>query len=453
MNQGFEELSEEDLEPTTTLPPRWYLRWKAFTLTKTAWLLQSALIGGLVTTVFAIGFNILPFFLLIPSAALLTLLLFFSFRSYHELKEQVETLSREVVQTSEQYQVLTTNLAAAIIIRDGTGNLLFCSPYTEVLTGYSRQEIYQQGDAIFNQIIHEDDQELYRRAQKVAAYGEAFQYRFRFFHKSGLEMWAESRTVPILDDAGVVTSSLSVLIDITGTALYQKQVEEMNKDSQDFSYMISHDLKAPIATIKGMLNVLQEENGAMLGPDASEAVIHIENATRRLDQLVNAVLEYSRISNTGAEREPISLSKVLKDITTDFGPALKAHQAIFNISPNQPEVLGEELRIYQIFSNLVGNAIKYSSNERTLTIAITTTSSPGSRWVTVSVKDNGIGIPSEKQSAVFRPFYRAHRDYPEGAGVGLACVKKMVEKLGGEISLTSEANVGSEFTIKFVRAG
>ena len=452
MTQSFEELSEEELIQPTPIPPRWYLRWKAFTLTKTAWLLQSALIGGLITIIFAIGFKILPLFLLIPSSALLALLLFFSFRAYHELKEQVETLSREVVQTSEQYQVLTNNLAAAIIIRDGTGNPLFCSPYSEVLTGYSRQEIYEQGDAIFSQIIHEDDQELYRRAQKVAAYGEAFQYRFRFFHKSGIEMWAESRTVPILDDSGVVTSSLSVLIDITGTALYQKQVEEMNKDSQDFSYMISHDLKAPIATIKGMLNILQEDKGALIGADANEAVVHIENATRRLDQLVSAVLEYSRISNTGAEKEPVNLSKVLKDITTDFGPALKAHNVSFIISANQPSVIGEELRIYQIFSNLVGNAIKYRATERALTIEINTISSPSSRWITVTVKDNGIGIPAEKQSAVFRPFYRAHRDHTEGAGVGLACVKKMVEKLGGEISLKSQPNIGSEFTIKFVRA-
>lgn len=447
----LDELTEEDINPPVRTPPRWYLRWKAFTLTQTAWHLQSALIGGLITVLFAIGFKILPLFLLIPSIALMAVLLVFAFRSFHELKEQVETLSREVVQTSEQYQALTNNLAAAIIIRDGTGNLLFCSPYTEVLTGYSRQEIYDQGDTIFSQIIHEDDRELYRRAQKVAAYGEAFQYRFRFFHKSGIEMWAESRTVPILDDSGVVTSSLSVLIDITGTALYQKQVEEMNQDSQDFSYMISHDLKAPIATIKGMLNILHEEDGNRLGSDASEAIAHIENATKRLDQLVSAVLEYSRISNTGTEREPISLTKVLNDITTDFGPALRSQGGTLTIAQELPAVLGEELRVYQIFSNLIGNAIKYRAQGRNLFIEIIATGSPGSRWATITVKDNGIGIPLEKQSAVFRPFFRAHRDHTEGAGVGLACVKKMVEKLGGEISLVSEPDKGSEFTIKFVR--
>src|SRR5699024_4659717 len=137
----------------------------------------------------------------IPLSLGLCAMIFLHFRAMNELRVQVHTLSNEVVDTSEQYQVLTNNIAAAIIIRDRANNLLFCSPFIEVLTGYSRQEIYEQGEELLTRIIHEDDREIYRRAQKVTAYGEAFQYRMRFFHKSGLEMWTESRTVPILDEA------------------------------------------------------------------------------------------------------------------------------------------------------------------------------------------------------------------------------------------------------------
>ncbi len=451
MNEQLADFAETEERPHKPYPKR-LLALRAFALSEKAPLLGALFAAMLLTGIACVSFGFVRPAFAMPLTLPLFLLLFLTYRKIVEMRDQADHLSREVVHTSEQYQILTTNLAAAIIIRDGTGNLLFCSPFTEVLTGYSRQEIYDQGEDLFAKIIHEDDRELYRRAQKVTAYGEAFQYRLRLFHKSGIEMWAESRTVPILDETGVVTSSLSVLIDITGTALYQKQVEEMNRDMQDFSYMISHDLKAPIATIKGMLTVLQEEQNKISSVDSQEAIAHIDNATKRLELLVGAVLEYSRLSNTTTEREPTTLASIFKEISTDFGPALKAVGGTLLLPEQSVTILGDHLRVYQIFSNLVGNAIKYRDSQRTLKIEISISTAHASRWVTVSVKDNGIGIPAEKQNDVFRPFYRAHAAHAEGAGVGLASVKKIAEKLGGQISLASTVGSGTEFTIKFLRA-
>jgi PAS domain S-box-containing protein len=428
------------------------LRIRAFLLSKKATAIHFILTIATFIALINIGLGLAATYLLLPLLSILAVLFFFQIRKINQLNNQVDSLSHEVALSSEQYQTLTNNIAAAIIIRDATNNLIFCSPFIEILTGYSRQEIYEQGDDIFLQIIHEDDRELYKRAQKVTAYGEAFQYRMRFYHKSGLEMWAESRTVPILNDNGTVTSSLSVLIDITGTALYQRQVEEMNRDMQDFSYMISHDLKAPLATIKGMLTVLQEESPQSLSSDSKEALVHIENAAKRLELLIGAVLEYSRISNTQAEREPTNLTNVLNDIATDFSVQLKSIGSELVLPDESIQILGEQLRVYQIFSNLIGNAIKYRDEKRHLKIEISILPSHTSRWVTVIVKDTGIGIPVDKQAAVFRPFFRAHSTKAEGAGVGLACVKKIIEKLGGQITLKSTAGEGSEFTIKFLKA-
>src|SRR5690606_24163215 len=120
-------------------------------------------------------------------------------------------------------------------------------------------EIYSSQSDFFISIAHEDDKQNIERALKVASCGEAFQYRFRYYHKTGILMWAETRTVPVLNNSGEVEASLSITLDVTGSVLYQKQVEEKNRDLLDFTYMISHDLKSPIYTVKGMHGVLCEE--------------------------------------------------------------------------------------------------------------------------------------------------------------------------------------------------
>jgi signal transduction histidine kinase len=265
-------------------------------------------------------------------------------------------------------------------------------------------------------------------------------------------MWAESRTVPILDEAGAVTSSLSVLIDITGTARYQKQVEEMSQDAQDFAYMVSHDLKAPLATLKGMLTILQEEQQSPSSAGSQEALGHMERATKRLETLIQGVLDYSRVNGPTVESEPLTLHTIFRDIQKDFEPSLKSASAYFDAHDGGLSIVGDPLRAYQIFSNLVSNALKYRDPIKPQRIAIRASHSAGSRWVQVTVSDTGLGIPADKLHSIFRPFVRIHTQGTEGAGVGLACVKKMIEKLGGEVSVTSTLGLGTEFTLKFVKA-
>lgn len=364
--------------------------------------------------------------------------------------EKLQAIIRERNQAIEQYETLANNVAAALLVRDSAGRLVFCSPYTEVLTGYSRKEIYELGDDFFHQVIHEEDRPIYHRALKVSAYGEAFQFRCRFFHRTGLQMWAETRTVPILDQHGVVISSLSIMLDITSTALHQKQAEEVNQDLHDFTYMVSHDLKAPIATIKGMMNLLQEEGRVVMNPECQEALDYIGTATVRLEQLVASVVEYARVSTTAPEREVVQLDDVMHDLENDFTHQLSAVGGTLEIAPNLPAILGERIRIYQIFSNLVSNSIKYCSPDRPLVIRITQGPAHSRRNIALRVSDNGIGIPEGKRELAFRPFARLHPDHAEGSGIGLACVKKLTEKLGGEIRITKGDDDGTSFELLFM---
>lgn len=368
------------------------------------------------------------------------------------LEERLRALEEQHTALQSRHTTLTENLAAAVVLRDASHRIVYCSPYTEVLTGYATRDILSASGDFFESIVPESDRERYQRAFRIGALGEAFQVRHRLIHHSGLEMWVETRTVPIFDAQGELIQSLSVTIDVTGAVRYQRQVEEKNRDLQDFAYMVSHDLKGPLATVKGMLHVLEEDIKAQLPPqslpsDVNDTLTHIRSATVRLEQLVAGVLEYSKIGAKDEVSESIDLSAVLRELTQHLSPTLHSLGAELSLPSELPTVVGEHVWLYQIFSNLLGNAIKYRDPARPLRIEVTARMGVLAREVVVAVKDNGLGIPKDKLDDIFRPFHRAHGKQIEGTGIGLASVKRMLEKCGGAVRVESETGVGSTFFV------
>ena len=372
-------------------------------------------------------------------------------RSAHRFEAELREREEDLIQTStlatERYKLLTTNLAAAVIVRDHGGRILYCSPYTEILTGYPVSEMQEGESDFFESIVHDEDLSKYTRSLQVIKHGEPFQFRYRFWHKTGLLMWAESRTVPILDDDGSVISSLSITLDVTGNVRYQRQVEEKNKELQDFTYMVSHDLKSPIFTLKGMLGILLEELGGPPKPELAEPLEHMQRALHRLEQLVTSVLEYSRASSFEPKHERVELSGLVREVLEDFKPQLSSCGGTVTVAEELPAVLGDNLKLVQIFSNLIGNAIKYRSPDRPLSISVSAKPSGDPRVVHIVVTDNGFGVPPDKLDLIFRPFQRLHGKEIEGSGIGLACVRKLIERLGGEIVCESDGSSGSAFIL------
>ncbi|NDC37346.1 MAG: PAS domain S-box protein [Proteobacteria bacterium] len=358
-----------------------------------------------------------------------------------------EELRQTSAIASERYKLLTENLAAAVIVRGQTGNIVYCSPYTEILTGYPVQDMYADNRDFFEHIVHEDDRSKYTRSLQVTRHGEPFQFRYRFWHKTGLLMWAESRTVPILDEDGTVISSLSITLDVTGNVRYQRQVEEKNEELQDFTYMVSHDLKSPIFTLKGMLGILLEELGTEPRAEVAEPLDHMSRALRRLEQLVTSVLEYSRASSFESRHERIDFAQLLPEVLEDFKPHLATCSGAVTISGTLPVVIGDSLRLTQVFSNLLSNSIKYRNPNRPLQIRIEGRVSSDPKLASLAFSDNGLGIPPDKHELIFRPFHRLHGAEIEGSGIGLACVKKLLERLGGSISVESDGRSGSTFVV------
>ena len=375
-------------------------------------------------------------------------------RQLCNMRIEKERLALRFEKLSACHSLVTTNIAASVIIRHVSGEILFCSAYTEVLSGYPTEEVGLRSDFL-ESICLEEDRPRYIRARQVCELGEDSLVRYQVRHRSGIKLWLETRMVPVMDSQGEVESILTVTIDVTAAVTHQRQIEEKNRDLSDFAYMVSHDLKAPIFTIKGMVSALKEDYGEKLGADGTGLLQYIEDAAKRLETLVSSVIEYSALSKKQGRETEVSLNAVLADVMRDQAQLIQDAQAKIRIEADMPSVRGEPIRIYQIFANLLNNALKYRAVDRPLEILIRCLprgDASRSELLTFEVKDNGLGIPESKLDDIFRPYQRAHTNSAhaqevEGNGIGLACVKKIVERLGGSVSVKSNEGIGSSFSV------
>ena len=288
-------------------------------------------------------------------------------------QQQHDNEKRELLlrleQTSQHAELISNNVAASILLSNLAGDISYCSPFTEVLTGYSVEEISKGGMEFVRGLVVEDDRERFDRAYRVSELGEDNKVQYRLEHANGLHLWVETRLVPIADSGGEVTGVMSLSIDVTALIQNQKLVNQQNHDLRDFTYMVSHDLKAPVFTIKGMVSILQEECGASLSTEAQNALSYINEGAGRLERLISSVVEYSSLSFRDFADGEVALDQVIEQVLRDLAQQIRESGAQIRVVSPLPTVRGDSLRIYQVFSNLLGNALKFRDPQRIAQIA------------------------------------------------------------------------------------
>jgi len=227
------------------------------------------------------------------------------------LSESAQACKQAELDSQTRYKILTENVAAAVLLHQADGTILWGSPFTEVLTGFSLSEIYNARESFLLGQVHEDDKRLVEKSLSIVTTGEPFQYRYRFYHKSGMILWLETRTVPIYDNSLNDYIALSITLDVTASVLSQLQIEERNRDLNEFTYMVSHDLKNPINTIKGMIGLIQAEPSIRDNRVLEQAASYIATAALRLQDLTDGVLALARVSASERTLEPVDLNQVV----------------------------------------------------------------------------------------------------------------------------------------------
>lgn len=223
---------------------------------------------------------------------------------------------------------------------------------------------------------------------------------------------------------------------------YYAALKFSNESLEQFAYAASHDLQEPIRSISLISGLIRKEYGESLDSEGQEYLDHLLDATRRMRELVNGILEYSRISNASEPSEDkIDTNEVVAAALENLHGIIAETEADVTCE-NLPPVVGNRLQLTQVFQNLVGNAIKYRADFPPR-VHISARRSGG--VLRFCVQDNGIGIPRQYHAQIFGIFKQLNRGAQGGAGVGLAITKRIVERHGGAIWVESEPGAGSAF--------
>jgi signal transduction histidine kinase len=238
-----------------------------------------------------------------------------------------------------------------------------------------------------------------------------------------------------------------------------------NEEIQRFAYIVSHDLRAPLVNVMGFTSELEaganllrdhftapvpNEEGLNAAKQAAtedlpEAVRFIRSSTARMDGLINTILKLSREGRRDLTPGRVDLAALLENATLSLQHQIESKGASVEIGEGLPSVVSDRLALEQVFGNLLDNAVKYLAKDRPGRIEVTGEQTGGRVRITVS--DNGRGIAAQDHERVFELFRRAGAQDTTGEGVGLAHVRALVRRLGGDVSVTSRLGVGSSFTV------
>jgi signal transduction histidine kinase len=229
------------------------------------------------------------------------------------------------------------------------------------------------------------------------------------------------------------------------------QLESANKELEDFSYSVSHDLRAPLRAISGFAQIIARRHRANLNDEGRHYVDNIVQAGAHMGKLIDDLLLYARIGRKAVRHDPVELRGLMLQVTESLAPRVTEIGAELSLPESLPAVNGDQTLLSEIFINLLDNALTYRRRDVPLRVAVSCQRHDG--YSTISVSDNGIGIPSEYHQKIFNVFQRLHNEdeYP-GTGIGLAIVKKSVELLGGQVWVESVVGEGSSFHVKLQRS-
>mgnify|MGYP003811054263 CR=1 FL=1 len=225
------------------------------------------------------------------------------------------------------------------------------------------------------------------------------------------------------------------------------KLQRTNKQLDEFVYVVSHDLKAPLRGLSSLASFLEEELGDKPRQEAIDILNMMKSRTSRLQGLIDGILHYSRMGNVTDTKETFSTKELVVSIIDLLSPPPNFR---FEVSDHLPEIHAERIKLHEVFQNLISNSIKYNTKENAI-IKIEHQDYP--THFEFSVTDNGIGIKEEHLVKIFGIFQTlVPKDKVESTGIGLTIVKKIVEQQGGEVIVTSKIGEGSCFKFTWMKS-
>lgn len=381
---------------------------------------------------------------------------------YEEILKTTFEQGEKLQQSFAEFQTLSDAVPQMVWRADQYGAVDYMNQRWYEYTNTTSEDNVGEG---WKQILHPDDRKRVETAWLESVLtGQPYDCEYRMHRGSdGSYRWHVSRGIPLRNSTGQIVKWFGSTTDIDA----QKQAEQVlqeraqellslaenlqskttsleksNRELDQFTYVISHDLKAPLRAISNLSHWIEEDFSQHLSEENSQQMQLLRSRVRRMEDLINGLLQFSRIGRTENHYKTIHVDQLLLEVIDSIDPPAGFQ---IQIIPEMPIIQGEEMLLRQVFANLISNAIKHHSG---LEGNITISSLSKGNFYEFAVKDDGPGIAAAFHDKIFVIFQTLQaRDKLESTGIGLSIVKKIIESQGGTIWV--ESIVGSGTTFRF----
>jgi PAS domain S-box-containing protein len=374
-------------------------------------------------------------------------------RTFEELKhrrEMSEVADRLETETKRnRFFTLAIDLLAIASFDD---YFIQLNPAWEGALGYSVDELRSKN---LLELVHPEDRTTTAEHLTRLKLGSAPAYfENRYLCRDGSFRWLAWTAAPF------VTEQLVYIFarDITSRKAAETEIQnlngelerrisdltDINSELEAFNYSISHDLRAPLRSIRSFAQFLREDSGPDFRGEREDYLRRVESAAKYMDVLLLDLLQYSRLSRSELEMVPVDLETAVSDVLTSIESEIQERKAEVGIRKPMPSVMAHPATLRQVLYNLIANGLKFVEPTQTPRVDLFSESNNG--WVRLWITDQGIGIAPQYQKKIFGLFQRLHSNesYP-GTGIGLALVRRGIERMGGRVGLESSVGTGSKF--------
>lgn len=361
--------------------------------------------------------------------------------------------NNEIMKNESWFKYALEAAPNGLMMADTKGKIIQCNSEIEKLFGYKKQElIHQEVEILIPQRFranHAGHRKMFYSTPETRQMGAGRDlYGLR---KDGTEFPIEIGLNPFTTEEGSFV--LASIVDITKRKLLENKIrlsahalKLKNQEMEQFVYTVSHDLKSPLVTSSGFLGLLKEDLLAQRTDKILDSVARLERANQRMSQLINDLLQLSRIGRISAEYDKVDTGELVKLICDTLQTQIQKKIVTVSIQESMPIIFADRKRLYQVFENLIINALKYGCDVEAPKIDIGATENQDEYCF--FVKDYGQGVPEEYHQKIFGLFQRLDSDN-RGTGVGLAIVSRIMETHGGRVWVESKENNGACFWLSF----
>jgi len=358
-----------------------------------------------------------------------------------DAKDKLGYLNRQL-----EYFKHATDQAAIVSVSDPSGRIVMANEKFVEISQYSIEELLGKDHRVINSGYHSKD--FMADLWATISSGNTWKGVIRNKARDGSYYWVDTTIVPFKGTQGNIEQYLSIRYDITNHIDIKEKLARQNRELDEFAYVVSHDLKAPLRAIYNLVDWIQEDL-ADGHDETKENLALLKNTAVRLDSLIMGILQYSRVGRDRIHTENVNIGEMVNEIV----------ESVYDATPFEikrevelPTICTYRVLVHQLFSNLISNAVKHNDKEVKRVII---TYHECDDFHHFGINDNGPGIPEYQHDIIFQIFQTLGRNKnPDSTGIGLSIVKKIITELNGDIEIVSDPKKGGctfQFSIKKIK--